>query len=111
MNDQAQMLRNRMGGAKEQVPRKMKIVTVTSGKGGVGKSNFTTNVAIALAQHGKNPIILDADFGLANVEIIYGQRPAYNLTHLIHKKCTPKEVVTPTPYGVGVTTSLVVHFL
>ncbi|MGL5677365.1 MAG: MinD/ParA family protein [Cellulosilyticaceae bacterium] len=99
MNDQAQMLRNRVAQVSNQ--SKMKIITITSGKGGVGKSNFTTNIATALSQYGKSPIILDADFGLANVEIIYGQRPKYNLTHLIHGQCTTKEIITPTPYGVS----------
>ncbi|MGL4362273.1 MAG: MinD/ParA family protein [Cellulosilyticaceae bacterium] len=101
MNDQAQILRNMVVQAKEEKPSKMKIITVTSGKGGVGKSNFTTNIAVALSQYNKSPIIIDADFGLANVEIIYGQRPKYNLSHLIQKQCNVSDIITKTPYGVS----------
>lgn len=110
MNDQAQALRNRIlrDKADEVVEKEitkpekpMKIITITSGKGGVGKSNFSTNVAIALSEYSKSPVILDADFGLANVEIILGERPKYNLGHLIQKKCTLEELVTPTRHGVS----------
>ncbi len=101
MSDQAQMLRDRVEEGRQAQQSKMKIITITSGKGGVGKSNFTTNIAMALAKYGKHPIILDADFGLANVEIIYGQRPKYNLTHLINHTCQTKDLLTSTPYGVS----------
>lgn len=102
MNDQAQALRNMVlkKTHQEQPSSNMKIITVTSGKGGVGKSNFTTNLALSLKQNGKTPVILDADFGLANVEIILGHRPKYNLAHLIQKKCTFEELLTQNHYGV-----------
>lgn len=101
MNDQAQHLRNKVDKVKDISQSRMKIITITSGKGGVGKSNFSTNLAIALANHEKKPIILDADFGLSNVEIIYGQRPAYHMMHLMNNLCTLEELITPTPYGVS----------
>ena len=91
MNDQAQALRNRIQ------KKETKIITVTSGKGGVGKSNFTSNIAIALKQQGKSPFILDADFGLANIEIILGARPKYSLANLIDHSCTMNELITYSP--------------
>lgn len=99
MNDQAQALRELVS-KRNQPEQKMKIITITSGKGGVGKSNFTTNLALSLKEYGKIPIILDADFGLANVEIILGQRPKYNLSHLIHKQCTFNELLCESQYGI-----------
>ncbi|ONI41537.1 hypothetical protein AN640_07910 [Candidatus Epulonipiscium fishelsonii] len=101
MNDQAVHLRamvesqNIMGSL-----RPFKVITVTSGKGGVGKSNFTANLSLALKNNGKSPIILDADFGLANIDLIFGQRPVYTLAHMLDGKMGIKDVLTQTQYGV-----------
>lgn len=103
MNDQAQQLRELMTSNHNELMKKktqMKVITVASGKGGVGKSNFSVNTALALKAQNKRPIILDADFGLANVEIILGEAPKYNLGHLINDTCTIKEVVTMSKYGI-----------
>ena len=99
MNDQAQALRDLVS-KQSKKDSKMKIITVTSGKGGVGKSNFTTNLALSLKEYGKTPVILDADFGLANVEIIFGHRPVYNLSHFIQHKCTFEQVICESQYGI-----------
>lgn len=99
MNDQAQALRDLVL-KQTKKNQKMKIITVTSGKGGVGKSNFTTNLALSLKEYGKTPIILDADFGLANVEIILGHRPVHNLSHFIRHQCAFEEVICETPYDI-----------
>lgn len=76
--DQAERLRNII---KNQNRRQhlAKVITATSGKGGVGKSNISVNLAITLSKMGKRVVILDADFGLANIEIMLGIRPKYNL--------------------------------
>lgn len=101
MSDQAQRLREIVYATqKYMTPLPMKIITVTSGKGGVGKSNFAVNLALGLKAQKTRSIILDADFGLANVEIILGQRPVYNLSNLIKNECTLTELVTVTKYGV-----------
>lgn len=103
MNDQAEQLRRIMSSVKptEDIKRNMKIITVASGKGGVGKSNFSVNFSLCLKAQGKIPILLDADFGLANVEIILGERPQYNLSHLIKSECELKDLVTQSKHGIS----------
>lgn len=102
MNDQAQHLRELINVRRDELKasHNMQIITVTSGKGGVGKSNFSTNFALWLKKLGKRPIILDADFGLANIEIILGEKPRYNLSHFINEKCPLSEVITQSRHGI-----------
>ncbi len=78
-----------------------RVITVTSGKGGVGKSNTTINLAIQLQKMGKKVIILDADFGLANIEIMFGSVPKHNLCDLIYQGKNIKEIITRGPMNVG----------
>lgn len=78
-----------------------RVITVTSGKGGVGKSNTAINLAIWLKKMGQRVIILDADFGLANIEIMFGTVPQHNLSDLIYKGKNMREIITWGPGEVG----------
>ncbi len=78
-----------------------RVITVTSGKGGVGKSNTAINLAIQFRKMGKRVIILDADFGMANIEIMFGTVPKHNLCDLIYQGKNIKEIITWGPMEVG----------
>lgn len=78
-----------------------RVITVTSGKGGVGKSNTAINLAIWFRKMGKRVIILDADFGLANIEIMFGAVPKHNLCDLIYQGKSIQEIITWGPMEVG----------
>ncbi len=78
-----------------------RVLTVTSGKGGVGKSNTSINLAIHFKKMGYRVIILDADFGLANIEIMFGAIPKHNLCDLIYQGKNIKDIITWGPMGVG----------
>ncbi|MFP4301035.1 MAG: MinD/ParA family protein [Spirochaetaceae bacterium] len=103
MTDQAETLREMMrtrGGTSEE--KKTRIITVASGKGGVGKTNISTNLALAYAELGKKVILMDADLGLANVNVVLGIIPKYNLYHLIRRQKSMKEIIMNTNYGIQI---------
>ena len=89
--DQAQQLR--IIKASQQNRPMARVITVASGKGGVGKSNTAINLAIQFRKMGKRVIILDADFGLANIEIMFGAVPKHNLCDLIYQGKNIKEII------------------
>lgn len=104
--DQAQQLRNVIklrdqNNQKEEASQMARVVTVTSGKGGVGKSNLAVNLAVQLRKAGKRVIIFDADFGLANVEVMFGAIPQYNLSDFIYRGKRIQEIITPGPMDIG----------
>lgn len=78
-----------------------RVMTVTSGKGGVGKSNVSINLAIQFRKMGKRVIILDADFGLANIEIMFGAVPKHNLCDLIYQGKSIRDIITWGPMETG----------
>ncbi len=99
--DQAQQLRNIIKASMQRNKPLARVITVTSGKGGVGKSNTSINLAIQLKKMGQRVIILDADFGLANIEIMFGAIPKHNLSDLIYQGKNIKEIITWGPGNVG----------
>ena len=99
--DQAEQLRNAIKLKSQNSINTARVLTITSGKGGVGKSNLAVNLAIQLAKKGKRVVIFDADFGLANVEVMFGAIPKYNLSDLIYRGKSIREIITPGPMGIG----------
>ncbi|MDR1839450.1 MAG: MinD/ParA family protein [Treponema sp.] len=81
---------------------KARIITVTSGKGGVGKTNLSVNMALAFARLGKKIVVMDADLGLANVNVMLNMIPKYNLYHVIKKQKTIREILVETEYGISI---------
>ncbi|HHY93013.1 MAG TPA: MinD/ParA family protein [Firmicutes bacterium] len=97
MPDQAEHLRQLVREwGKRQASRRSRTIAITSGKGGVGKTNFTVNLGLALREQGRTVTIFDADLGLANVDIILGIAPPYTLAHVARGERTFAEVAYET---------------
>ena len=96
MIDQASGLR------KMQALKNIKVIAVSGGKGGVGKTNVSLNTAIALAQQGKRVLVLDADLGLANVDVMLGLRVQRNLSHVLSGECELDDIIIKGPAGINI---------
>lgn len=83
-------------------PKPVRVIAVTSGKGGVGKTNLSVNLGVALSQMGRRVALLDADMGLANVDILLGLSPEYNLTHVLQGEKSLQEIMLTGPAGLKV---------
>ena len=99
MRDQADRLRELAKGT-NQSEKTTKVITVTSGKGGVGKSNFVVNLSIMLQKMGKKVLIFDADIGMANDEILMGFVPKYNILDCINRNLDIEDIIITGPEGV-----------
>ena len=105
-NDQAARLRmlatQRRAEDAAPIGRTARVLAVTSGKGGVGKTSVTVNLAVLLARWGKRVIILDCDLGTANVDVMLGLQSRYSLQHVLSRQRRLEEVLVPGPHGIQV---------
>lgn len=106
MRDQAEKLRIMMRSMRQQVETEImgqtsptRVICISSGKGGVGKTNLTLNLGLALSDYGQRVLLLDADMGMANVDVVLGKVVPYNLYHVIRGQKKLTEVVFDGPKG------------
>ncbi len=83
-------------------PTPVRVIAVTGGKGGVGKTNVSINLAVAMADLGRRVMVLDADLGLANIDVVLGLHPENDLSHVLSGECTLDEVLIEGPSGIRV---------
>ena len=103
MNDQASKLRVLARGQAPESPLfRSRVMAITSGKGGVGKTNVVAGLAIALANQGQKVVVLDADFGLANIDILLGLAPTHTLEHVLRGEKVLEEIMVEGPRGIQV---------
>jgi len=91
--------RQQEGGVRLHCPR---VISVTSGKGGVGKTNVVVNLALAFTRLGKKVLVLDADLGLANIDILLGLTPRYTVEHLLGREKSFSEILIEGPGGMRI---------
>lgn len=82
--------------------RSLRVIAITSGKGGVGKTHCTVNLAIAFAQRGRRVLVVDGDVGLANVDILLDETPRYTLADVLTGAASIQDIVLHTSYGISV---------
>lgn len=82
--------------------RQVTVIAVTAGKGGVGKSNIAVNLAVALSLRKKKVMVLDADLGLANIDILLGLNSPFNLSHVLEGACQLSDIILEGPRGIRV---------
>lgn len=103
MTDQANRLRAL---ARDQAPEptlfNSRVMAIASGKGGVGKTNLVAGLAMALAQLGQKVVVLDADFGLANLDILLGLTPEFTLEHVLRGEKLMEEILLDGPFGIKI---------
>ncbi|RNF38741.1 MinD/ParA family protein [Planococcus salinus] len=102
MVDQAKQLREKVLQKKPKEERRQtRVIAVTSGKGGVGKSNFALNFALSLVQQNKKVLIFDVDLGFANIDVLLGRVPKESIATMIEKDLTVREIIEEGPDGLS----------
>src|ERR1700730_163503 len=99
MKDQAQNLRLRLDKLKTR--KQTKAISVISGKGGVGKSNFSLNFSISLSQKGKTVLLFDMDIGMGNIDILMGNTTSKNIVHFFEEGLSIQDVITKGPADIS----------
>ena len=99
MKDQAHTLRKIFEGTTPPCPH---VLSVTSGKGGVGKTSIVVNMSIILASRGRKVLVLDADLGLANIDVMLGLTPKYNIQHVLAGQCALEDIILEGPEGIRI---------
>lgn len=102
MSKTMKSIKDQAAGLRNLKRKPVKVIAVTAGKGGVGKSNVSVNLAVALAQMNKKVMLLDADLGLANIDIMLGLHTKYNLSHVIQGVCHLSDIILHGPNGIRV---------
>ena len=78
-------------------PKPVRVIAITSGKGGVGKTNLSVNLGVAMAKAGHDVMLMDADLGLANVDVVLGLHPPYDISHVLKGERTLEEIIVEGP--------------
>ena len=102
MSDQAATLRKVATGPGNGPPQQVRVIAITSGKGGVGKTSTSVNLAYAMAKAGRRVLVVDGDLGLANVEILLGLQPRKHLGHVLKGEAEVGDVLVQGPAGMWV---------
>lgn len=90
------------GSDARRMSQPVRVVAITGGKGGVGKTNVSVNLGVALANQGQKVMLLDADLGLANLDVLLGLQPVYNLAHVIKGNRSLEEIIVTGPSGIKI---------
>jgi flagellar biosynthesis protein FlhG len=101
-NERGAKLTDSKGAISQVKGQGTKIVAVTSGKGGVGKTNVVANLSVCLSELGKKVVVLDADFGLANLDVLLGLTPRYHLGHVLFGNKSLTEIMVQGPQGIQI---------
>ncbi|MHB0912648.1 MAG: AAA family ATPase [Armatimonadota bacterium] len=102
MRDQAARLRRLLSAPEYPGHGGARVIGITSGKGGVGKTTLSVNLGIALADSGAGVLLVDADLGLSNVDVLLGMKPGRHIGHLLLGGCAPEDVALVGPGGLRV---------
>ncbi len=102
MLDQAETLRKEFMGDFPPEKFEQRVIAIASGKGGVGKSNIAVNLGIIFASLGRSSLVMDADLGLANINVLTGLVSDYNIFHVVKGLKTIEEIIMPTPYNIRI---------